>query len=125
MNNVKEFLMAIKDDGKRERLSDIFTWIAKNYPQLTSEIKWNQPMFMDHGTFILAFSVAKGHVAIAPEQRGIATFLAELRQADYNPTTMMFRIRWEQAVDYDLLKRIIDFNIEDKKNCATFWRQQP
>ena len=28
---------------------------------------------------------------------------------------MLFRIKWEDEVDYDLLSKIIDFNIEDKK----------
>jgi uncharacterized protein YdhG (YjbR/CyaY superfamily) len=34
---------------------------------LKEEIKWNQPMFSDHGTFIIGFSIAKEHIAVAPE----------------------------------------------------------
>ena len=40
---------------------------AEKFPQLKEENKWNQPMFNDHGTFIIGFSIAKGHIAVAPE----------------------------------------------------------
>ncbi len=34
------------------------------------------------------------------------------------------RIKWDMDVDYQLLKDIIDYNIEDKKDCQTFWRKK-
>jgi uncharacterized protein YdhG (YjbR/CyaY superfamily) len=34
----------------------------------------------------------------------------------------MFRIKWTDAVDYELLKKIVAFNIEDKKDFTKFWR---
>lgn len=36
-----------------------FAKITETYPQLDTTVKWNQPMFTDHGTFIIAFSFAK------------------------------------------------------------------
>ncbi|EUJ38384.1 hypothetical protein BCAMP_08961 [Brochothrix campestris FSL F6-1037] len=51
------------------RVSEVLNWIATTYPQLEQEIKWKQPMFIDHGTFIIAFSVAKHHLAVAPKGR--------------------------------------------------------
>ncbi|MCQ4950818.1 hypothetical protein NE646_14380, partial [Bittarella massiliensis] len=41
------------------------------FPDLTPKIAWNQPMFTDHGTFIIGFSAAKAHLAVAPERAGI------------------------------------------------------
>jgi uncharacterized protein YdhG (YjbR/CyaY superfamily) len=32
-------------------------------------------------------------------------------------------IPWDKPMDYELLERIIRFNIEDKKGCETFWRK--
>jgi uncharacterized protein YdhG (YjbR/CyaY superfamily) len=34
----------------------------------------------------------------------------------------MFRIKWTDKVDFDLLKRIAAYNIEEKKDFTRFWR---
>jgi uncharacterized protein YdhG (YjbR/CyaY superfamily) len=49
---------------------------------------------MDHGTFVIAFNMSKQHMSFTPE-----------------------------AVYYDLLKRIIEFNIAEKAECITFFRK--
>ena len=43
-------------------------------------------MFTDHDTFIIGFSVAKHHLAVAPEQAGIHHFVDEIEQAGYDHT---------------------------------------
>jgi len=122
MNVFSEFLSKIISMEQRSRTEEVLTWVSKNYPKLVPVIKWNQPMFTDHGTFIIAFSVAKQHLAIAPETAGIHQFYDELIQAGYNPTEMLFRIKWNQPINYSLLADIIDFNIVDKANYTNFWR---
>ena len=59
MTVFNKFLEGIDDRSKRERMEQIFTWIRHHYPHLKQEIKWNQPMYTEHGTFIIGFSVAK------------------------------------------------------------------
>jgi len=122
MKLFEDFLSKISQVEQRARTEEVLSWVMNKYPKLVPEIKWNQPMFTDHGTFILALSVAKQHLSIAPEWAGLLQFNEELIQAGYNPTHMLFRIKWNQAVDYELLSKIIDFNITDKANCQTFWR---
>lgn len=117
------FLDEIQEESKRNRVQEVLSWIQRKYPDLTPVIKWNQPMFMHQGTFIIAFSVAKEHLAVSPEQAGIAHFNQAIDEAGYRATTMLFRIRWNQEVHYDLLAKIIEFNCEDKKGLKTFWRQ--
>lgn len=125
MDRFLPFLDKVENPAQRERLSGILRWVLEEFPQLETRIAWNQPMFTDHGTFILGFSVAKGHLAVAPEGKGIQVFEEELKQRGYAPSSMIFRIRWDQNVDYELLRRIIAYNIEDKQGCRTFWRKQP
>lgn len=122
MNNLTPFLEEMENAEQRKRLVEIFTWIKQNYPQLETRIAWNQPMFTDHGTFIIAFSVAKKHISVAPEGEGITQFTSDFDRIGYSYGKQMFRIMDTQEVDYDLLKSIIDFNIEDKKDCTKFWR---
>lgn len=80
-------------------------------------------MFTDHGTFIIGFSVAKHHISVAPEGKGIDHFSADIVQAGYDHGKKMFRMKESLPVDYPLLKKIIEFNIEDKADCTTFWRK--
>lgn len=80
-------------------------------------------MFTDHGTFIIAFSISKNHLAVSPEKVGIDQFSKEIVQAGYEHTKNLFRIPWDQPVDYSLLEKLIQFNIVDKADCSTFWRK--
>lgn len=80
-------------------------------------------MFTDHGTFIIGFSVAKHHLAVAPERSGINHFSDEIVTAGYDHTKELVRIQWDSPVDFSLLEKMIEFNILDKADCSTFWRK--
>ncbi len=117
------YLAQIDNPQHRDRTEEVLAWVSRRFPDLKPEIKWNQPMFTDHGTFIIAFSIAKKHLAVAPERAGIDRFSDEIRQAGYDQTTMLVRIPWDRPVDYSLLEKLIQFNILDKADCSTFWRK--
>lgn len=117
------FLAEIDVPFHRERTEEVLTWIEKQYPQLRKEIKWNQPMFTDHGTFIIGFSLAKKHLAVAPESAAITHLEDDIVQAGYDYTRGMIRIPWDDSVDYRLLEKMIAYNIMDKANCSGFWRK--
>ncbi|WP_430787482.1 iron chaperone [Virgibacillus flavescens] len=118
-----EYLAGIDNPDHRERLEEIFTWIAKQFPNLETEIKWNTPMFTDHGTFILGIDMAKQHVSVAPEYAAMERFADDIAEAGYSSTKGLFRIKWNQTVNYELLQKIVEFNIQDKEDCSTFWRK--
>ena len=123
MEALAEFLAGIDDPFQRERTEEVFTWIKNNYPNLKTEIKWNQPMYTDHGTFIIGFSISKKHLAVAPESVTIIHVEEDIVKAGYDYTKELIRIPWNGPVDYTLLEKMIDFNIRDKANCSTFWRK--
>ncbi len=102
---------------------NLFVYLpSKKFPYLEEEVKWNQPMFCDHGTFIIAFSIAKGHISVAPEAAVISLFEKDIDEAGYFHTPGLFRIKWIDKVDFDLLYKIVAYNIEDKKDMTKFWR---
>ena len=123
MTLFKTYLDNIDHLLQKERLETIFTFIDQNYPHLKGRIAWHQPMYTYKDTFIIAFSVAKHHIAVSPEQKGIEVFKTALEQANYPATKMIFRIPNEVVLNLDLLRTIIDFNIEDKKDLNSFWRK--
>ncbi|MGI6705872.1 MAG: iron chaperone [Clostridia bacterium] len=122
MKDFNDFLDTIEESDKRARMEMIFNHIREKFPQLKEEIKWNQPMFTDHGTFIIAFSIAKGHIAVAPEGVVIKRFEKEIEDAGYSHTRELFRIKWTDEVNWELIDKIIEFNMEDKKDMTKFWR---
>lgn len=122
MKEFAEFLAKIDHPEQRERTTQVLTWVADKYPNLVPEIKWNQPMFTDHGTYIIGFSVSKKHLAVAPENATITHLEADIEKAGYDYTKELIRMPWNRPIGYGLLEKMIDFNIWDKVDCDTFWR---
>lgn len=123
MKNSEMFLDSIVEQDRRERMEGILNYIREMFPYLKEEIKWSQPMFTDHGTFIIGFSVAKEHLSVAPDAVAISLFEKEIEAAGYSHTRELFRIKWTDKVDFDLIHKLVAFNIESKKDITTFWRK--
>lgn len=117
-----DYLTGIDHPEQRERVEEVLNWVAKTYPQLEPVVKWNEPMFTDHSTYIIGFSVSKKHMAVSPEVAGMIHCAEEIQQSGYDHTKQIVRIPWTSPVDYELLKKMIEFNIEDKADYQKFWR---
>lgn len=123
MNSFDEFLEQITNDEQRNRTREVLDWVKAEFPDLESKVAWNQPMFCDHGTFIIGFSVSSKHLAVSPELAGMLHFTDEIKAAGYAQGRMLFRIPWNREINYVLLRQIIAFNCFDKRECKTFWRK--
>lgn len=117
------YLETIADLDHREEMRSLLDTIAERFPQLVPRIAWNQPMFTDHGTFIIGFSAAKGHISVAPERKAMVEFADAIEEAGYQASKELFRIPWGQAVNYGLLEAVIEYNVADKADCTSFWRK--
>ena len=122
MNQFDEFLNGIENPENCDKLAQILKGVHQEFPQLEPIVKWNQPMFSDHGTYIIGFSVSKKHIAVSPEVAGIKRFSEQIKKAGYSHTDNIFRISWDEPVVFELLKEIIAFNIVDKTDATKFWR---
>lgn len=123
MENFDDYLNTIDDEEMRQKVAGIYQHVEKTFPDLGKRVAWNQPMYTDHDTFIIAFSAAKNHVSVAPEKAALRKFKEEIKAADYDLLKETFKIKRKQPVDFDLLDAMIRFNIEDKIDCETFWRK--
>ncbi|MGB4590510.1 MAG: iron chaperone [Clostridiaceae bacterium] len=124
MEVFRDYLAQIENPEHRDRVEEILGWVMDKFPQLVPRIAWSQPMFTDHGTFIIGFSTAKHHLAVAPEYAATSRFSEEIIKTGYDHTQELVRIKWDLPVNFSLLEKIINFNIMDKKECSTFWRKQ-
>ena len=123
MEPFAEYLAHIDNPQHRAKTEEVLAWVTKKFPNLVPKIAWNQPMFTDHGSFVIGFSVAKHHLAVAPERAGIDHFSDDIARAGYEHTKLLVRIPWDSPVDFSLLEKMIEFNILDKADCSTFWRK--
>lgn len=122
METFAEFLAEIDDPQHRARMEEVLAWVTEKFPDLEPVIKWNQPMFTAHDTYIIGFSAAKHHLSVAPEEAGIDEFLDEIEQAGLDHTKNLVRMKWNHPVDFSLIEKMIEFNIEDKADYSKFWR---
>ncbi len=105
MKDFAEFLAGIDNPAHRERTEEVFTWIKNKYPHLDTVIKWNQPMFTDHGTYIIGFSVSKKHLAVAPENVTITHVEDDIVEAGYEYTKGLIRIPWNVRLTTHYLRK--------------------
>ncbi len=117
------YLSRIDNPDHRDRTEEVLAWVANKFPSLEPVIKWNTPMFADHGTFIIGFSIAKLHLSVSPEEAAMAQFADDIAQAGYSSTKGLFRIPWNDPVHYELLEKLIEYNIVEKAHYSTFWRK--
>ncbi len=122
MKTFEDYILSIKDPIHQEKMREILSWISTNYPYLEKRIAWNSPHFVNEGTFILAVSDAKAHFSLAPEYAAVSKFRDLVEKNGYQATDFIIKIKWNQPIDYDLFKQIIEFNIQDKKGLKTYWR---
>ncbi|MBD3948207.1 DUF1801 domain-containing protein [Tuanshanicoccus lijuaniae] len=119
---MQTFISELENSVQAQQLQQIYEMIQAEFPQLEYAVKWNQPMFLDHGTYIIGFSVSKHFVNVAPEIATMEHFSTEIKEKQYATTKNFLKIGVKDKVDLELIKRMIAFNIEEKKDYQKFWR---
>lgn len=121
IDNIKEYLDKIDNNTNREKFTSIIRFILEQFPNLQTRIAWNQPMITDHGTFIIGFWTGTNHLSVAPENTPLSTYRERIEKTGYSTAKKIFRIGWDQKVDYELLKEIVAYTIDFKKDHDKFW----
>ena len=119
---VDQFLADIEEPDHRAKVAGLLDWVATTWPHLEQVMKWNQPMFLDHGTYIIGFSVFPKNIAVGPEAELMDRMRDDIEAAGYSTTKQLFRIGWDQPIDEALLTRIIDTQIDEKAGVTGLWR---
>lgn len=122
IKTLDEYLATIPDDDNRERMVDVLVWVGLTYPELKLRIAWNQPMFTHHGTYIIGFSAASKHMAIAPERATMIRFEPVMRERGTDFGKKFARQPWDKPFDYELLDAFIQHQLAEKQDITSFWR---
>ena len=122
ISTLDEYLETIPNDDNRARMVDVLVWVGLTYPELELRIAWNQPMFTHHGTYIIGFSAASKHMAMAPERATMIRFESVMRERGTDFGTMLARQPWTKPFDYELLDAFIQHQLAEKQDITSFWR---
>lgn len=118
---LNEFYNKIADEENRETFKHVVNWIKEVYPGLELAYKWNQPMFLEDGKFIISLNIAKPHFSIAPEYTPMRKFEDKAHALGFKTTKMFIKVRWNDKIPYDFLREIIDYKREIRKEDTSFW----
>ena len=122
ISTLDEYLETIPNDDNRARKVEVLNWVGEHYPELELRIAWNQPMFTYHGTYIIGFSAASKHMAMAPERATMIRFEPVMRERGTDFSKKFARQPWNKPFDYELLDAFIQHQLTDKRNVTSFWR---
>ena len=122
IKTLDEFLATIPSADNRERMVDVVVWVGLTYPELKLRIAWNQAMFIHHGTYIIGFSAASKHMAVAPERATMIRFEPVMRERGTNFGKKFARQPWGKPFDYELLDAFIQYQLAEKQEITSFWR---
>ena len=122
IKTLDEYLATIPNDDNRARMVDVLVWVGLTYPELELRIAWNQPIFTHHGTYIVGFSAASKHMAMAPERATMIRFESVMRERGTDFGAMLARQPWNKPFDYELLDAFIQLQLAEKQDITSFWR---
>ena len=122
ISTLDEYLATIPDDNNRERMVDVVVWVGLTYPELELRIAWNQAMFIHHGTYIIGFSAASKHMAVAPERATMIRFEPVMRERGTDFGKKVAHQPWDKPFDYELLDAFIQYQLAEKQDITSFWR---
>ncbi|WP_429970269.1 iron chaperone [Fructilactobacillus sp. Tb1] len=122
MKTFSEYLTGIDNPEHREKFKQVINWVKTNYPNLEFVMKYNQPMFLDHNSYITSFNAAKNHYTIGLEgQEIVKHFIPEIEAVGLKYGHKTIQIPYNTDIPSSLFKHIIDFKIDQKKDMTSFW----
>ena len=91
MEIFENYLAAIENEEHRFRMREVLEWVNNRFPDMQPKIAWNQPMFTDHGTFIIG-SVCQNSIFLLPWNRRVLKCFIPYYKSGYSHGSNIFRI---------------------------------
>lgn len=122
---VVNYVNGIENEEHKKIFIGVLEWIQDTYPELSLVFKYKTPMFIlkePKETFILGLNSAKKHFGLAPEGYYMVKFADKIKDSGYDYSLKLIKIKYKEEINYNFLKDLIDFKIEDKFGSETFWK---
>ena len=56
LETLADYLAQAKAPQRRVRMAEVLEWAERTFSGLEPRVAWNQPVFTDHGTFIIGIT---------------------------------------------------------------------
>lgn len=121
MDTIINYANDLDNQNMRTAYLNIIEPLLQEHPELDVEIKYNLPTLIKDGCFIFSCSPFKSYISIMFEKPTLEHFMEDIKQNNYKLTKTTFSIKYSQEIDHELLLKMIDFQIELRKDSNTFW----
>lgn len=121
---VTAVLSKIADEGNRAKFAAFLTRLEAEFPELEGNVKYGQPMYEAHGTFIIGFKPAKAHFGIIAETAA-AQFKAEAEDLglSFTGSGQVITVKWAQDIPFELVKKLVAVQLAEKEDSRTYFRK--
>lgn len=96
----------------QERLAILRKAIQEVAPEAQEVISYGMPAYKQQGVLVY-FAGYKNHIGFYPTGSGVSTFAEELTDYQYSKGTIQFQ--HDQAIPVELIKRIVQFRINENQ----------
>lgn len=96
-------------------MKNLRKFINECVPDATEKISWGMPTFVYYGNLV-HFAVNKGYIGFYPADTGVSAFKDEL--TEYKTTKGSIHFPFNKPIDYNLIKRIIEYRVVENKKYA-------
>lgn len=118
---IKLYFDNIERDDDRAKVANLYNELLKIDKSLSPIYAWNNPMIKYKEAFNCGISVAKAHITIAFDVEALEFFKERIIESGYKLNAKTFTIKYNQDINLELLKSMVLFSIELKKDAKGFW----
>lgn len=111
----------IENDDDRVKVTNLYNELLKINENLAPIYAWNNPMIKYNEAFNCGISIAKSHFTVAFDVEALEFFKERISENGYKLNAKTFTIKYNQDIDFNLLKDMVLFSIELRKDAKGFW----
>lgn len=119
---IKLYFDQIEDSTNRQKVVNLYEQLLLIDPDLSPLYAWNNPMIKYKEAFNCGISVAKAHFTLAFDTEALDFFKERIIENGYGLNLKTFKIKYNQEIDFELLRDMVLFSIALRQNAKGFWK---
>lgn len=119
---VKMYFDQVENIESRGKVVDLYNQLVAIDPDLSTLYAWNSPMIKYKESFNCGITVAKAHFTIAFDPEALEFFKERIIANGYGLNLKTFKIKYDQQIDFELLREMVLFSIALRQDATGFWK---
>lgn len=119
---IKLYFDKVENSENRKKVEELYNQLVELDPNLHILYAWNNPMIKYKEAFNCGITVAKAHFTLAFDTEALEFFKERIIENNYGLNLKTFKIKYDQEIDFDLLKDMVLFSIALRQDAKGFWK---